>query len=131
MGANIVTMLLDDETRPWLEESGFELDETSSRWPTLSELRGVLDALPDCKVDYRVNPRGGYDIEIVRRDPEPRYATIWTEPFIADDAPLELGFHKSDERMFIEILVKLARTCGPFVWIDASDGEPNLVRAAP
>ena len=131
MGVLYVTVLLDDDTRRWLESEGIACParDTPSRWPTPSELRATLADMSGYDVSYRDNTDGGWDAEIVdsERGFGGLHATIWTKQLAGDDVPAPFSFHKPSVELALVILERLSRVCGPLVLVDSSAMVPAVI----
>jgi hypothetical protein len=130
MGEVWAQMLLNDETKQWLQSEGVPIPEAvvASRWPTSNELRGVLDSLQGYRVVYK-NKQDGWDAEVV--DAQLGYdgmrATIWVENVPDGDTPTDFTFHKPSVELALMILERLSHACGPVVFVGASSMKPVLV----
>jgi hypothetical protein len=116
----------DDDTRTFLENDGLEMPPGKGRWPTLHELRIALEGLDGYRVSYRDNTDGGWDASV---EGPGGHATIWVKDAPADDRPHPFRFHKPTAEVALRILERLARSCGPFVVVEASAGHAVAVTA--
>ncbi|MET0247661.1 MAG: hypothetical protein ABW182_13000 [Sphingomonas sp.] len=109
----------------WLDEQGISWPDTASRFPTGSEIRQVLGALP-AEIELIDNGVDGpMSASIFQR--EDCWASLQIERFTGDDDPQALYFEKGSEELIVEILRRLSVFCGPLVLINDVGDPPEVV----
>ena len=139
MGTSSIIIPIDEEQiqemNEWLVDYGFEIPVgITSRYPTPSEIRQVLDEMPEyTKVysmenlwDVGVYETALYDQE--HRSSSGKDAYICSiGPKLDDSLPLHIYFSGGSPEVNLEIVLGLARFTGPLLYINFSDGSPILV----
>jgi hypothetical protein len=127
MGNNysvIPTGGLDEVSRRYLEHAGDPIPANlAGRWPTMRELRAVMETFDGYEIRYSSSGKDDVDIEVSG----PEYAVLWVKPGESEDAPCDFAFHKPDELLALRVLERLARICGPLVLFEASGCTSVLV----
>jgi hypothetical protein len=128
-------MLQDKKLVDWVADAEAEIPEgiQSSRWPTIHELKNVIEGFKDYGVDYKVvHNELWIDIWDKRYVPISPHDTSGQTMYVPaytgnDDIPLQFHFDKlTHEKITISVLKKLANFCGTFLIL--YDGEsPTFV----
>lgn len=118
------TMLQNQAFREWLRACEVEIPEdvTPSRWPTIRELKSVLESLENCTVSYHIIAP---DLHIEIRDdtyvpPDPKTISR-QDMFIhgysgSDDGEQPFHFDKlHHEEIALTVLKRLSVFCGTFL----------------
>jgi hypothetical protein len=144
MGELYVVMPLNDPKNfsdaqgiiAWLRSLGIACPTATSRFPTLQELRAVLDHLEGFTVRYSTGP-GHWSADIVEEgwdgcDGESSYdwAYIVAGTFRGDETrPQSFYFDPGAPRLMHMILRHLAAVCGPQLLLPTEDELPLVVTA--
>jgi hypothetical protein len=144
MGELYVVMPLSDPTdfldaqgiTAWLRSLEIACPSACGRFPTLQELRAVLDHLEGFTIHYNTGP-GHWSADIVEEgrdgcDGESSYdwAYIVADTFDGDETrPQSFYFDPGAPRLMLMILRYLAAVCGPQLQLPTESGLPVVVTA--
>jgi len=121
---------LDDDMRSWLDDQEMAYPRTPSRFPTGAEIKAAISGLTAHSVE--VNDSGlhaPWQALITQKDNEvdPAWAVLTVSDYSGDELPQQLYFENGHESLIIDILQRLASSCGPLVLIDDAGGEPSVI----
>lgn|GEM_PF-1417115 len=140
MSASYSLLPLERNTKQSLNEYMPQFDlgvviDITSRYPTPSEIRQVLDQMPEYTKDYFITEKV-WDVKVYEttfyeqqlRIINGKCATIYSiEPTFDEFLPLSIYFHGGSEELNVEITLRLTRFTGPLLLIGDFDGIPLLV----
>ena len=132
MGVLYTVMPPSQEVADWLDESGLHVSvDTSSRSPTISEIRETLNSLEGFAVEYTDNGIGSSWQAMVTTIADPESGG-WTLLNITRRAKpeesQEIWFEKGHPELIVEIVSRLSMRCGTLIVIPDT-GCPPLVIA--
>jgi len=132
MGVLYTVMPPSHEVADWLHESGIPVSvDTSSRGPSIPEIREILNSLEGFSVEYTDNGIGSPWQAMVTSIVDPDSGG-WTLLNISSRAepeePQEIWFEKGHPELIVEIVSRLAMRCGTLIVIPDT-GCPPLVIA--
>ena len=120
-----------DEIETWLSSLDVACPEGVGRYPSLQELRAVLDHLDGYTVSYSTDRAlpGHWYADIVQADQEDGdWAYIVVNDYTGDEtATAEFWFERGAPRVMLRILQQLASVCGPLMLVPDSGALPVVV----
>jgi hypothetical protein len=132
MGVNYIVLALlpneKDRIVAWLSELGIACPAGESRYPSIEELRSVLDHLEGYTICYNTKI-GDWYADISQTD---LVAGDWTVLLVSnykgnDPDPHEFSFRHGSPLLMLRILQRLARTCGPLILFPDTGDLPLVV----
>ena len=119
---------LKNQIVAWLHSLDIACPMGEGRYPSIEELRSVLDHLDEYTIDYRTGTGSWYaDIsqpDLVNGD--------WTELVVSnysgsDTDSHEFSFRHGSPLLMMRIVQRLAGTCGPLILLPDTGGLPVVV----
>lgn len=122
-----------DEIADWLADVGVSLPEdSSSRWPLLSEIHDVIGSLEGYSAEYSDNGVGSSWQAMITSANDPE-SGAWTLLNISHrgelSEPQKIWFEKGFPDLIVEILVRLSSRCGTLVLVPDTGCPPLVINA--
>lgn len=130
MATSYTVLSITNEALDWLKKKGvaYSASSQSSRYPSLNEIRNVLDDLKDCTTAYTISTQTW---QAVISDDKDRWTSLVVLDYHGkegeDDISHKFYFEKGWPNLMERILKELSRICGPFVLMSNADLEPTLI----
>ena len=133
MGVTYFVFPIDQEFFDWLKSMDIEIPDNweTSRYPTPNEVFEIIKSFKNMKIDYNQEMS---DLKITMRDPKNLHSLdhlmFRIRDFTGEDqalkVPHKIEFHGGAKEIFVDVLEKLSKYCGPLVLVD-EDGKPVYV----
>lgn len=133
MGVLWIVWPLDDEMKSWLDETGVEYPNSSSRFPTGREIKDVVAALSDFDIAITDNGVGSpWQASIVSKlgGDHGEWTLLNISEYSGDDEEQKLWFEKGWESLMTSILKELSKKSGPLVLIPDTGDDPRVISTA-
>lgn len=115
-----------EEMASWLRSFGIACPPGHSRYPTVDELRHVLDQLEGYATEYSIDRLGHWYASVY--GPHDAHAFLVVPDYHgADDRPHAFHFEKGSKEVNLLILKQLAEICGPLVIVPDTGSDPIVV----
>ena len=128
MGVNwTILSEIDAETKEWLEESGENIPEAITRFPTGDEIIKVLESLDS--FEYSVNSNGlGNLWQVTISDQKQEVWTMLCIPeFKGYEEENEFYFEKGHLDLILKVTKRLSQICGRFIVIPDTGEDPIII----
>jgi hypothetical protein len=120
-----------DEIEAWLRSLDIACPEGEGRYPSLQELRAVLDHLDGYAISYSTDPvfLGNWYADIVRADQrDGNWALIVANDYNGNETDThEFYFERGAPRVMLPILQRLVTACGPLILLPDTGALPVVV----
>lgn len=118
----------DPSTLAWLAHLNLPLPDTAppGRYPEPSEIKAVLESIPDLRVTYKISEKVWEAGLMSRKD------IFWAYLAVRDysgdpETSHHFYFPAGWDEIILQVTTKLVKRCGPIVLLPDSGGLPQLV----
>lgn len=127
----VIPLLPDkrDAIAAWLRSLDIACPAGAGRYPSLRELRAVLDHLEGYSISYSTDALGNWFADIVQADQaDGDWAYLVVNDYNGNETtPQTFWFERGAPRVMLLILQRLARVCGPLMLVPDTGELPVVV----
>ena len=116
----------------WLKKYKIDIPPLpeNNRYPSLQEIKGVLDNLEGYQVTYEIDRQHWRAHVVSNQSPQRKWAKLHvTDVPENEQSPQDFWFEQGDPGVNLLILQRLSHTCGPLIMSADANAVPILVTA--